>query len=1321
MAFIIKDRVKEGTSSVGTGVITLSGAVATFTTFNSFMTNGDTTYYAIVHTSSGVDEWEVGLGTWNTGNTLTRTTVLSGSNGTSAVTFSTGTKDVFMTYPASKAVVLDASVNLSIPGNLSVTGSVDGVTSIEVDTHLDFQTTTQNKPAHHEGRIFYDAAFGALAVYNDEADITLQVGQEEYIRVKNNTGSTILNGVPIYITGEESNTPTVAVARADGTYNQSQSVGIATHDIETNSIGYITVRGLIADVDTSHLTVGEKVHVAIGASGGTQTASPTYPNYPTEVGICLISSSSGGCIYVYTQTEAFESLRVTGNSHFDSDVTIAGDLTILGNQTIASASNVSIANAWNYFNSGDTIGSLNTAFTGSGLDDASLTGHFTGTSTTNYYVRIDSVGGGTGGVDTFEWSTDNFSTFVAQDVDITGSDQLIHSTDNIAIIFNATTGHTLGDVWTGSGSPINVDTGFASNRNTGTSGVGYTHVGIYYDVSTNKWTVFDEYSPEPEGTINVGHSSFSYGTLKAGVFEGSLTGNVTGDLTGNSAGQHNGAVLGNVTGNVSGTSGSTTGNAATATTLATARNIQLTGDVTGTASFNGSNNAVITASVQDDSHAHVISNVDGLQTALNSKAPTSRIITAGNGLTGGGSLTANRTLTVGGGTGVTVNANDIAIGQDVATTANPTFNNITVTGTVDGRDVSVDGTKLDGIEASADVTDTANVTAAGALMDSELTSIASVKALNQGVGTTNNPTFAGVISTAAITTSGGLTTGYGVSLTNGSTNFLLYNNPNEDVLYMRDTTNGAMITTWHVDKFGVDQDLEVTGNIALTGTVDGRDVATDGTKLDGIEAGAKADQVGLVKGTDIPSGANLNTYTTDGYFHQNGNSNAGSGSNYPVALAGMLSVQADGSMVYQKYQTYNGTGAYQRTYYNGSWFAWDKILDTGNSFIFTSADNTKLDGIATGATNTVTNATHTGEVTGSGALTVANNVIDAGNLKVTGNGTTSQFLRSDGDGTFTWATPTDTNTTYSVGDGGLTQKNFTSADNTKLDGIETGATADQTAAQLLTAIKTVDVNGTAGVNAGTLGGQLPSSAAGNNTIVQRHSSGYIYANYYNGTGTFATGGNASGMGIFTGTNGNDTFGRSYTAAAARTLLNVENGATADQTAAQILTAIKTVDGSGSGLDADLLDGLHASSFATSAQGTLATNALPKAGGTMTGNLTIPNQIIHAGDTDTYMQFHAANQWRVVTGGSQRLEVNNTQITSTEPIHAPSFHGDGSALTGIVASAGGAGNDEIFWENGQNVTTNYTVTNGKNAMSAGPITINSGVTVTVGAGETWTVI
>jgi hypothetical protein len=69
------------------------------------------------------------------------------------------------------------------------------------------------------------------------------------------------------------------------------------------------------------------------------------------------------------------------------------------------------------------------------------------------------------------------------------------------------------------------------------------------------------------------------------------------------------------------------------------------------------------------------------------------------------------------------------------------FTTITVTGTVDGRDVAADGSKLDGIEAGADVTDAANVTAAGALMDSELTDIAAVKALDQGVSTTDDPTF----------------------------------------------------------------------------------------------------------------------------------------------------------------------------------------------------------------------------------------------------------------------------------------------------------------------------------------------------------------------------------------------------------------------------------------------------------------------------------------------------------------------------------------------------------------------------------------------------
>ena len=83
--------------------------------------------------------------------------------------------------------------------------------------------------------------------------------------------------------------------------------------------------------------------------------------------------------------------------------------------------------------------------------------------------------------------------------------------------------------------------------------------------------------------------------------------------------------------------------------------------------------------------------------------------------------------------------------------------NIIVGGTVDGRDVAADGTKLDGVEASADVTDTTNVTAAGALMDSELTALASVKAINQGLATTDNVQFANVTATGNVNITGDLT------------------------------------------------------------------------------------------------------------------------------------------------------------------------------------------------------------------------------------------------------------------------------------------------------------------------------------------------------------------------------------------------------------------------------------------------------------------------------------------------------------------------------------------------------------------------------------
>jgi len=103
MALVLNDRVKETTTTTGTGAITLAGAVSSFETFAAGVGNSNTTYYAIVHQTA--NEFEVGLGTLNgDSSTITRTTVISSSNSDSAVNFSAGTKDVFCTFPASKTM-----------------------------------------------------------------------------------------------------------------------------------------------------------------------------------------------------------------------------------------------------------------------------------------------------------------------------------------------------------------------------------------------------------------------------------------------------------------------------------------------------------------------------------------------------------------------------------------------------------------------------------------------------------------------------------------------------------------------------------------------------------------------------------------------------------------------------------------------------------------------------------------------------------------------------------------------------------------------------------------------------------------------------------------------------------------------------------------------------------------------------------------------------------------------------------------------------------------------------------------------------------------
>ena len=236
-----------------------------------------------------------------------------------------------------------------------------------------------------------------------------------------------------------------------------------------------------------------------------------------------------------------------------------------------------------------------------------------------------------------------------------------------------------------------------------------------------------------------------------------------------------------------------------------------------------------------------------------------------------------------------------------------------------------------------------------------------------------------------------------------------------------------------------------------------------------------------------------------------------------------------------------------------------------------------------------------------------------------------------------------------------------------------------------------------------------------------------------------------------------------TASSVRSIINVEDGATADQTNSEIAAALSdqrpsmkgadfTDDGTGSpivhikGDDGNpwaliigndtYSTGSHGFAIYVDNNGDIDSRSRGNSE-YRTWNIkqdngsTVRNLITLSNDGSVYLRHQ----------GNLKLGTSSSGVSVTGTCTATTFSGsgasltslpagnltgtlpaiDGSNLTGISAGATGGGSDEIFYENGQNVTTDYTITNGKNAMCAGPITIDSGATVTVGSGETLTIV
>jgi len=255
MALILADRVKESTTTTGTSDFALGGAITGFQTFSASVGANNTTYYSV---ADGAD-WEVGLGTLsNDGLTLARTTVLQSSNADAKVLFAAGTKEVFVTYPADKAVSDITSTDASIV--VSRNGSI-------ID----------------------------LAVSEASPASTLLAA------VRNTTGATLTKGTAVYISGATGQKSTVSKALATGDSTSAQTLGLITSDLANNSNGYVTVIGLVSNINTSAYTDGAQLYLSPTTAGTLTATKPYAPDHLVYVAIVEYAHATQGKLFVRVQ------------------------------------------------------------------------------------------------------------------------------------------------------------------------------------------------------------------------------------------------------------------------------------------------------------------------------------------------------------------------------------------------------------------------------------------------------------------------------------------------------------------------------------------------------------------------------------------------------------------------------------------------------------------------------------------------------------------------------------------------------------------------------------------------------------------------------------------------------------------------------------------------------------------------------------------------------------------------------------------------------------------------------------------------------------
>jgi len=304
MALVLADRVRETTTVTGTGTATLLGAVSGYQSFAA-VGNANTTYYVIANQSAS--EWEVGIGTYtSSGTTLSRDTVLSSSNSGSLVNFSAGTKDVFVDYPASKAVYEDASdivTGYAITGG-AINNTTVGATTPAAGTFTTLTAQTEVLKGTGQNLLTYSNTFNNVAWTQTFLTATTTVATTDPFGASN-----------AWILTEDTTTNQRYITRAFSCVNGSSYTLSVYAKANTRSFVYISNFDTLNRRAWFNLSTGSVgttdagVTASITSVGNgwyrcsittTLTASTTYPTIgPSNADGVVTYLGNGSSIYLY--------------------------------------------------------------------------------------------------------------------------------------------------------------------------------------------------------------------------------------------------------------------------------------------------------------------------------------------------------------------------------------------------------------------------------------------------------------------------------------------------------------------------------------------------------------------------------------------------------------------------------------------------------------------------------------------------------------------------------------------------------------------------------------------------------------------------------------------------------------------------------------------------------------------------------------------------------------------------------------------------------------------------------------------------------------